>query len=218
MKYATLTALVAACANAAEQQPQDAQKYVSMVEGFLMGAIDAEGFTDIEKCIGDGEAIIKDAEDAFKQFQQKHLSNKIAGIKDVADAISKIADGMKDCSSLKADWVKLAKIAETFKSPVSFAWHVGGDIIHNGVKITHEIESAVTDYKADKWYDFGKDCGEASAHVFLGSESQQEQKKLKLAQMYTGFLKAWGGDFNVLNLLLCIYQEDQALLFLDVAY
>jgi hypothetical protein len=60
-------------------------------------------------------------------------------------------------------------MAETFKNPISFAWHVGGDIVHNGVKITQEIRGAVSDYKAEKWQDFGKNCGEAVSHVFLGS-------------------------------------------------
>lgn len=204
--------------SAAENQPQDAQKYVKIVEGFLMGTLDAEGFTDIEKCIQDGETIVKDAEDAYNHLAKKDLQDIIAGVEDIAQAIDAIANALKDCSSMKADWEKLIKMAAIFKSPVSFAWHVGGDIIHNGVKITEEVETAITDYKTENWYDFGKQCGEAAAHVFLGQESQQELKKMKLAKMYGGFLKAFGGEFNLLNLLLCIYQEDQALLFLDVAY
>lgn len=218
MKYAVLAGLLLASASAADNQPETAQKYVQIVEGFLMGTLDAEGFTDIEKCIGDGSTIIKDAEDAYNHLSKSDLSDKIKGVEDIADAVKAIASAMQDCSSIKADWEKLIKMAAIFKSPVSFAWHVGGDIIHNGVKITEEVETAISDYKSENWYDFGKQCGEAAAHVFLGSASQAELKKMRLAQMYSGFLKAFGGDFNVLNLLLCIYDEDQALLFLDVAY
>lgn len=109
-------------------------------------------------------------------------------------------------------------MAAIFKSPVSFAWHVGGDIIHNGVKITKEVHTAIDDYKSENWYDFGKQCGEAAAQVFLGAESQKELKKKKLAQVMNGFVKPFGGKFDVLALLICINDEDQALLFLDVAY
>ena len=60
----------------------------------------------------------------------------------------------------------------TFEHPVSFAWHVAGDIIHNGVKITKEVETGIEDYKNGDWYGFGLQFGEAAAQVFLGSESQ----------------------------------------------
>lgn len=59
----------------------------------------------------------------------------------------------------------------TFEHPVSFAWHIAGDIVHNGVKITKEVETGVNDYKNENWYDFGLQFGEAAAQVFLGSES-----------------------------------------------
>lgn len=81
---------------------------------------------------------------------------------------------MEDCKDGKADWEKMKKMAKTFKNPVSFAWHVGGDIIHNGVTITKEIHGAVSDYKSENWTSFGKNCGEAAAHVFLGSEKEYQ--------------------------------------------
>lgn len=68
MKYATLAALMLASTAAKQNDTQSAQKYVQIVEGFLMGTIKAEGFTDIEKCIGDGEHIIQDAESAYQHF------------------------------------------------------------------------------------------------------------------------------------------------------
>ena len=223
MKYGMLASLLMAGAAAKNGQVEDAKKYVQIVEGFLMGAIDAEGFTDIEHCIQDGTGIINDAEDAITKFQKKDLTDIIAGIKDVADIIKLIQAAMKDCSDIKADWEKLEKIALTFKSPVSFAWHVGGDIIHNGVKITQEIETAVSDYKTEQWYDFGKQCGEAAAHVFLGSPKEymalaENPQNERMAKFFQGFFNAFGYKFDLYMLLVCVNQEDQAALFLDVAY
>jgi len=129
---------------------------------------------------------------------------------------------MKDCSSLKQDWEKLEKIALTFENPVSFAWHVAGDIIHNGVKITKEVHAGVEDYKAGNWYDFGLQFGEAAAQVFLGKESQdywvENGKNVEMAKFYQGFLKAFGIEFNLLDLLVCVQYEDQALMGLYVSY
>ena len=225
MKYsAVLAGLLLANAAAKNDQVEDAQKYVQIVEGFLKGTVDAEGFSDIETCIGDGEVIIEDVESAVGHFEKKSISDMIAGVKDIANAIKKIQVSMKDCSNTKADWDKLKKISESFKNPVSFAYHVGGDIIHNGVKITSEIKNAVSDYNQQKWYDFGLEAGEASAHVFLGSTKEylalaaEDPEKEKQALFFQGFFNAFGYKFDLYQLLVCINQEDQAALFLDVAY
>ena len=66
MKYAALACLLA---TASANEKVDTKVVVSIVEGFLMGTLEAEGFTDIEKCIGDGEKIFKDAEDAYNHLR-----------------------------------------------------------------------------------------------------------------------------------------------------
>jgi len=60
---------------------------------------------------------------------------------------------------------------------MSFAYHVGKDLVINGVEIIGEINTAVTDYKAGKWGDFGFQVGEALAKVLIGSEQQLLEKK-----------------------------------------
>lgn len=95
MKYsAVLAGLLLANAAAKNDQVEDAQKYVQIVEGFLKGTVDAEGFTDIETCIGDGEVIIEDVESAVGHFEKKSISDMIAGVKDIANAIKKIQVSM----------------------------------------------------------------------------------------------------------------------------
>jgi len=54
---------------------------VEITEGFLLGALDAEGFTDIEKCIQDGEHIVKDAEAAYTDFKSKDPEEIVDGLK-----------------------------------------------------------------------------------------------------------------------------------------
>merc|ERR1712070_60150 len=132
--------------------------------------------------------------------------------------MEKIQDAMKDCSSVKGDWAKMKKMAEVFKHPKSFAWHIAGDVWHNRVNISKEVHTAVDDWKSQQWYDFGKNCGEAAANVFIGKVSQEWMDKEKLAAVHAGFLNSFGGKFSLLNLLLCINQQDQALLMLDISY
>lgn len=109
---------------------------------------------------------------------------------------------------MQADWDKLEKIGKEFKHPSSFAWHIAGDIWHNRVEITNEVKTAVSDWESQKWYDFGLQCGNAAAHVFLGEETQQNMRREKAAAVTQGFLYSFGGKFNLENLLFCIYDED----------
>merc|ERR550514_1582041 len=103
MKFATLALLGVA---AAEEKPQVVQDYILLTEGFVQGAIQAEGLTDIQKCITDGVTIAKDAEAAYTDFKAHDISHV-----------------MQDCSSM-SDWAKLKKIADNFSSPKSFVWHL----------------------------------------------------------------------------------------------
>jgi hypothetical protein len=123
-----------------------------------------------------------------------------------------IQAGMKDCTSAKADWAKLEEMISIFNSPTSFAYHVGKDLIVNGAEIYGEVNSAVNDYKVGSWYDFGIDIGEASAHTFLGDS------KFKMAKIAGGMMEPFGlVKFDPLALLVCIGDEDEALLALDEA-
>ena len=91
---------------------------------------------------------------------------------------------MSDCSSLRADWKKLAQMVSIFDSPTSFAYHVGKDLMINGVEIYHEVETAITDYNNGDWSGFGYNLGEAAAKTILGEESQliiKQQNKMKVA-------------------------------------
>jgi hypothetical protein len=111
----------------------DVKMLEEIVGGILLGAIDAEGFTDINSCIKDAEEVFGDAKIAVADFKKKDVSAVIAGIKEVAELMKVVKKGMSDCSSLKADWEKLTKMIAIFDSPTSFAYHVGKDLMVNGV-------------------------------------------------------------------------------------
>jgi len=155
----------------APEKSVDVKKLEAIVGGMLKGALDAEGFQDINTCIADAEHVFTDAEEAIKDFETKDVSKVIDGIKKIADILQTVQKGMSDCSHLKADWEKLAKMAEIFSSPSSFAYHVGKDLMINGKDIFAEIEDSITQYHNGNWEKFGEDVGMAAAKTILGSES-----------------------------------------------
>lgn len=196
-------------------------KLENIVAGILQGALDAEGFDDINSCIQDNEVVFQDAEEAYLDFTSKDFKKITEGVKKVADLLTHVKTGMSDCSHLKADWEKLEKMSDIFSSPKSFAYHVGKDLLVNGKDIFGEIKEALGAYKKQDWKKFGVDIGTAAAKTILGEEAPVailgSDDKMKLAQIEQGILKAYGGNFDLYALLKCIGDEDQSLLMFDMA-
>ena len=67
-------------------------------------------------------------------------------------------------------------MAAIFSNPVSFAYHIGKDLIVNGVQIYEEINDSVLQYKSSHWNAFGFDVGEALAKLFIGQKIQSENQ------------------------------------------
>jgi len=196
-------------------------KLESIVAGILQGALNAEGFDDINECIKDNEVVFQDAEEAYLDFTSKDYKKITEGVQKVADLLTHVKSGMSDCSHLKADWEKLEKMSDIFASPKAFAYHVGKDLLINGKDIFGEVGDAISAYKKQDWSKFGVDIGKAAAKTILGEEAPVatlgSDDKMKLAQIEQGVLKAYGGKFDVLALLQCIGDEDKSLLMFDVA-
>jgi len=142
-----------------------------VTKGVLRGALDAEGFDDIEHCLGDAEDILHDVEHAYADFKKGHAGDVIAGVKQVGNMLKSLKKALKDCNFV-GDIKRLESMGEIFASPLSFAYHVGKDLVVNRVDIFKEIKNAVVDYETEKWEDFGYNLGEAAAQVLIGKESQ----------------------------------------------
>ena len=166
MKYLTACALLGVVS--AENLRMDKQQFIAMTEGFLKGALHAEGFDDIEKCIQDVEIAVTDLEIVYTDFKDGSVPKIVDGLEHVADFIKTVKNGLSDCSHIQADWEKLVKMAAIFESPTSFAYAVGKHLLLNGVEIYGEIKTAVQDYESQDFNDFGFQIGEASAKLILG--------------------------------------------------
>jgi len=59
-------------------------------------------------------------------------------------------------------------MAAVFSNPASFAYHIGKDIMFNGVNIYHHTTDAVTQYHSGNMEAMGEDIGEALAKLLLG--------------------------------------------------
>jgi hypothetical protein len=80
----------------------------------------------------DAKDVATDAEKAVHDFKLKTAKGTIAGLKDISDMFKVMANGMEDCAKTKEDWSRFLDMISIFRSPASFAFHVGKDILVNG--------------------------------------------------------------------------------------
>jgi len=82
-----------------------------------------------------------------------------------------ISNDLQNCEAVEPEFEQLIAMAEQFKSPWSFAYHVGKDLLVNGVEIYNDIDGAVTAYNGSDYKTFGTDVGDALHAVFVGESS-----------------------------------------------
>jgi hypothetical protein len=111
----------------------DVKKLEQIVGGILKGALDAEGFGDITQCFDDTKDIFEDAEALVKDFESDDTSKVINGIKIIGKMLKDIKSAVGDCKGIVMDLKKLEDMVEIFASPMSFVYHVGKDLLINGV-------------------------------------------------------------------------------------
>ena len=139
-------------------------------EGVLAGALKTEDLNDYVDCLKDSEKVVADIEDAVQSFEKKNISGVSKGLEDIADALTVVKNDIEKCSQQKDidQLKKLEQMLRQFKSPMSFAYHVGKDILVNGQDIYGQIKDAISNYKAAKYEAFGEDIGDALALTLIG--------------------------------------------------
>merc|ERR1712070_782830 len=92
--------------------------------------------------------------------------------------LTKDVDEMKDCLAQTQSEIedveealKLLEALETLKHPISFAYHVGKDLIVNHADIFTEVSEAIDDYHSQKWEECGKSTGAALSKLLVGEMS-----------------------------------------------
>lgn len=200
-----------------------------------MGAVEAEGLGNIESCIKDLQTGVADAEKTYGDCTTKSTVARVKCIADVKTLLSDVQVLESDCGSIKADWDKIKAMEKIFANPAAFEFNLVKDVILNHAEIGKEIVAAEKAFEAKDWKNFGLHLGEAAAKTLLGStkeelafagvlEVQEEtvpapvveenpvMSKKQFAEMIAGILESYGVKIDVLALLICIQEEDKALM------
>lgn len=90
---------------------------------------------------------------------------------------------------------------------MAFVYHVGEDLSINGQEILTEFETAVQDYKDQKYYEFGENIGKAAANTIVGPLSEEvhvENIEQEVYDVVRGFLYGAAAAENLDGIEKCI--------------
>mmetsp|Transcript_52725 Transcript_52725/g.94628 ORF Transcript_52725/g.94628 Transcript_52725/m.94628 type:complete len:451 (-) Transcript_52725:90-1442(-) len=135
-----------------------------------------EGFfsdkSDLQECVKNTKYTVVDIEAAVKDFAKKDATDVLAGLRKLSDALKAFPDALQDCKALEEDVKQVIKALMSMSSPHEFIYHVGKDLIVNHAAIYHEITTAIEDYKAKKFEDFGLQLGLALHKIIIGTKAK----------------------------------------------
>jgi len=141
-----------------------------IVDGVLKGALKAENAEDLLTCLGDTERTIEDLNQAYQDLSKRTFAGTADGLADLGHALEDLGHALEDCKSVTTLWSTITNWAHTFTNPISFAYHVGKDVLVNGSSIYNDIEGAISSWEAGQYEQFGEDVGDALAKVIVGME------------------------------------------------
>jgi hypothetical protein len=144
------------------------------VEEVLAGVVEGFGLSVEKECFDDAKSEFTRFDSAVVSIEKKDADDVKQGIAQLATAAQEIPSLIQACKSAeqdaKAEAEKIEKALELMKHPMQFAYHVGHDLLLNRVDIFHEVDAAVTAYKAAQWEVFGQNVGAALNKLIVGTE------------------------------------------------
>ena len=112
-------------------------------------------FPHLKTCANDTVSAYDDIKNAVELIEKKTPSSVEQGLKDLGSAFDSLKAGLVDCKASEQDVENFVKTITAFKSPLSFAYHVGKDLLVNGQDIYSEITQAVSLWKTQSYRDAG---------------------------------------------------------------
>ncbi len=114
---------------------------------------------------------------------------------------------VKDCVAIEGDMGKIAQMAEIFAHPWSLVWQVGKNLYVNGADIFGKISQSMQSYKDGKYFDFGKNLGEALSEVFFNQTNQMSVKRPNDEKAYDFLYGFFSGIKNLTYDLQALYNN-----------
>lgn len=112
---------------------------MQMMEGILLG-FGQSAVPDFSSCLKDDEKEMQLIEDAISRLKSKEAKEVLKAIEDLGAALEALPKAIHECKGSIQEIRRLISAIESIKSPVSFAFHCGKNIVVNHVDIYNHVE------------------------------------------------------------------------------
>jgi len=96
---------------------------------------------------------------AVTNLQKSDAASVIQGLGELAAALEALQAAMGDAGATAKQADDLAKVVAMFKDSSQIIFHVGEELVVNGINIIVRIEKATKHFAAREWHDFGFEIG-----------------------------------------------------------
>lgn len=170
------------CTMIAADLQDDKERVILILKGVVEGIAEEAhlGFESIDDCIRDSTVVLQDLVEAVQLLKSQDPSSVSQGIKKIGEAIQVLPNAINECRSGEQEMQAIARLLTgllgQLRSPWSFAFKIGKNLIVNGVEIYHETEAAVHDWDSQEFEDFGRQVGKILYQLLVKQEMVMVQQ------------------------------------------
>jgi len=140
-------------------------KIIDIIEGLSEGF----GLKTEKQCVDDSTTFVADLQKAYDLSQKKTPAAMAEAMRLLAQALETEWPGaIKACGATVAQVDQLLATLAILKHPQQFAYHVGHDLVINGVDIYSNTNEAVGHWQNQEFHDFGLSTGKALSLLIVG--------------------------------------------------
>eukprot|EP00966_Prymnesium_polylepis_P324137 7380228-Prymnesium_polylepis.2 len=143
----------------------------------LQGFFDSDEFPNLKACASETADAYQEIKSTIEEIEKLTPADIKTGLADLGTAMTNLKKALVDCKASEKDVADFAKALEQgFEHPLSFAFHVGKELLVNGKDIYTEIKTAIADWKAQSYRAAGVQIGEALGKLLAPSTSASSVK------------------------------------------
>ena len=149
------------------------------VEQFLAGFIDhlvyKQDLPELQKCLTDGDVVVKDVNDIINDFMKGDLADIVKGVEAAIALVKALPTDLAECKNVEDDVKKITTWISQAATPSGLA-HIAENVMANWSNIQTDIGTITTDVQTDKFEDAGEQTGDI-LELALGKIQYSEKDK-----------------------------------------
>ncbi|CDW82544.1 UNKNOWN [Stylonychia lemnae] len=160
MLYKSLTLLLVATI-ATQTYALTGSQVIEIVAGMMDGVIHKDDLAELQACMQGADQLTDEFDTAVSDFEQGGITGYTSAIEVVAQIINQLPQDLNQCTSIDGDLSKLGDWAKIFLQPTVLLERVSYNLLVHFSEINGDIQTALTDYKSQQFFNFGEVMGEA---------------------------------------------------------